>query len=103
MTRIAPDGKAILEALRRGNDSLWWISAMVTHVELPPDQDGCPVVVCNAAGLYEADGPGGGEVIGLAVLRDGGWHLGCIECCGPVSERDAGRCLFCRRRADLGG
>lgn len=101
MTDIHPDERPILEALRRRSDS-WWLSPMIVRVEQPPVQGGCPVVVCDAS-LYEADAPADGEVMGVAVARDDGWQLGCIECRTPVAEPDAGMCPSCRRRAGLDG
>jgi len=97
VTAVHPDGEAILNAIRRGDQSMWWVHHFVMQVESATDQDGCPVVVF-AKGDGAADG---GMAIGLAVARDGGWYLGCIECRNPVAEQDAGMCPPCHERAGL--
>lgn len=47
----------------------------------------------------DADDCGSAGILGLAVPEEGGWYLGCIECCAEVAQTDSGMCRRCREDA----
>jgi hypothetical protein len=50
--------------------------------------------------LDRADDPEEGDgIIGLAILGEDGWYLGCITCEQEIEEADSGMCQPCRQDA----
>lgn len=83
---LHPDSAQVLAALELQGGPRLYLA--------PPDEDGCLLVMKEAADPGEGD-----AIVGLAVL-DGSWYLGCTSCRQEISKADAGMCVTCRQDAE---
>ncbi len=101
-------GKAAFEAGRAGRpaapahpDSAAILAALPLRprpglcVDPGQDETGHLVVLDRADDPEEGDG-----IIGLAILGEDGWYLGCITCEQEIEEADSGMCRSCRQDAE---
>lgn len=84
-----PDSAAILAALRLGPRPGLFVDPGL-------DETGHLVVLEEPAGPEDL---GAHTVIGLAILGEAGWRLGCIACEQGIEEADPGMCGQCREAA----